>query len=140
MKRLTFSIPWPLTGVEMREVFAFAFQTALVTYLGFFLIENIKPGFVSGYMDLNWWLWAAIISGVISAIWPHIVPEAKNKPVKLTWRGYIWLGLLAVGTVAVMWYKLSSLGTIGKIIALLSGGIVFSLSLLVWYDRDEADE
>ncbi len=140
MRRITVSFPWPLTGVETREVLSFAFQTSLVSYLGFFLIENIKPGFVTGYMDLNWWLWAAIITGVVSAVWPYVVPEAKREPVKIGWREYVWLGLIAAGTVAVMWYKLGSLGTIGKVIAGLSGAVVFSLALLVYYDRDEQSE
>lgn len=137
MKRVTFSIPWPLNGVETREVLAFAFQTSLVSYLGFFLIENIKPGFVTGYMDLNWWLWAAIITGIFSAIWPYVVPEAQQAKTQPRWRDVVWMVLLALGTVAVMWYKLGSLGTIGKVIAGLSGAVVLCLSLLVWYDRDE---
>ncbi len=137
MRRITFSIPWPLSGLETRDVLSFAFQTALVSYLGYFLIENIKPGFVTGYMDLNWWLWAAIVTGVVSAIWPYVVPEAQMPKTKPVWRDYFWITLLALGTVAVMWYKLESLGTIGKVIAGLSGAVVFSMSLLVWYDRDE---
>lgn len=140
MKRVTVSFPWPLTGIETRDILSFAFQTALVSYLGFFLIEDIKPGFVTGYMDLNQWLWAAVITGALSALWPHVVPEAQRTKSKPAWRDFVWMGLLAVGTVAVMWDKLSLLDTLGKIIAVLSGAIVFSLSWLVWYDRDEPSE
>ncbi len=140
MKRVTFSIPWPLTGDKMREVLLFAFQTTLISYLGFFLLENIKPGFVTGYMELNTWLWAAIITGVMSVSWPYVVPEAKQKKAALNWRDFAWIAVLGLGTVAVMWYKLGSLGTVGKIIAGLSGLVVVSLSLLVWYDRDEPGE
>jgi uncharacterized membrane protein len=140
MRRVTFSVPWPLTGIETRDVLSFAFQTALVSYLGFFLIENIKPGSVTGYMDLNWWLWAAVVTGVLSAIWPYVVPEAKRKAENIGWREYLWLSLIAITTVAVMWYKLGSLGTIGKVIAGLSGAVVFSLCLLVYYDRDETKD
>ena len=88
-------------------------------------------------MNLDLFLWTAIIIGVLSSIWPMIVPEAKKEKTKPTWKDFVWMLLLALVTVAVVWYKTSSVGWLVKIIAPLSGLIVLGLSLLVYYDRDD---
>lgn len=140
MRRLTFSIPFPFQADETREILSFAFQVALVTYLGFYLIESLKPGFVTAFYKLDTFLWVAIVTGVLSSVWPAIVPDAKKKITRPTWKDFVWMGLLALGTVAVVWYKTSSIGWLVKIIAPLSGLIVLGLSLLVYYDRDDDQE
>lgn len=140
MHRVNFSIPWPFTAVETRELLSFAFQVGLVTYLGLYLIESLSPGFVTSFYKLDTFLWIAIVTGVLSSIWPAIVPEAKKEPTKPTWKDFVWMVLLALGTVAVVWYKTSSIGWLVKVIAPLSGLIVLGLSLLVYYDRDDDPE
>jgi hypothetical protein len=137
MRHITFSIPWPLSAEDTRELLSFAFQVALVTYLGFYLLESLRPGFVTLYMNLDLFLWAAIITGVLSSIWPMIVPVVKKEATKPTWKDFVWMILLALGTVAVVWYKTSSVGWLVKIIAPLSGLIVLGLSFLVYYDRGD---
>lgn len=139
MPRINFSIPWPFTAAETRELLSFAFQVSLVSYLGFYLIENLRPGFVTGYLNLNIFLWAAIVTGVLSTIWPMIVPEAKEEKPPPNWKDYVWMILLSLGTVAVVWYKTSSIGWLVKVIAPLSGLIVLGLSLLIYFDRDETN-
>lgn len=139
MFRLNFSIPSPLSGSAIRDLLAFAFQTTLLSYLGFFLLENLKPGFVVEYLDLDWWLAATILTGLATAIWPHIVPETRISR-RLSWRDYFWSGLLGFVTMAVMWYKLESLKNIGLLIAVVSGVVVVGLSVLVWTDRDESKQ
>jgi uncharacterized membrane protein len=140
MQRINFSLPWPLSANETREILSFAFQVALVTYLGFYLMESLKPGFVTFFYNLDTFLWIAIITGLLSSIWPAIVKDAKKEQSKPTWKDFVWMGLLAIGTVAVVWYKTSSVGWLVKVIAPLSGLIVLGLSLLVYYDRDDEPE
>lgn len=140
MKRVTLSFPWPLSATETRELLSFAFQVALVSYLGFYLLESLKPGFVTFFYNLDSFLWVAIITGVLSSIWPALVPEAKKTPMPPTWKDFAWMGLLALGTVTVVWYKTSSVGWLVNVIAPLSGLIVLGLSLLVYYDRDDDPE
>lgn len=135
MKRVTFSIPWPFTAVATRDLLAYVFQVALLSYLGFYLLENLQPGFVSNYFDLNIMLWSTIGSGLLTALWPAVVPEAR-KPRRLGWRQYVGLLLLALVTAGIVWYKIQSIGWLAKIIALLSGLIVFGLGLLVYLDDD----
>ena len=136
MKRVTFSITWPFTGEDIRKLFSFAFQVSLVSLLGFYMIENLRSGFVSNVFDVNIFLWAAIITGVLSIVWPMVVQEAKvNK--KPSWKDYVWMIILAIGTVGVVWHKTSSIGWLVRVVAPLSGLVVLSLCLLVYFDKDE---
>ena len=134
--KITFSIAWPLSGLDVRELLSFAFQVSLVSFLGFYLVESLRGGFIANFFNINVFLWAAIITGVLSTVWPMVVPEAKvdKKP---TWKDYLWMVMLALTTVALVWYKTSSIGWLVKVIAPLSGLIVLGLSLLVYFDKDE---
>lgn len=139
MKKITFAIPSLFDASEIREMVSFAFQTLLVTYLGFFLLENLKPGFVSGYMDLGIWFWAAMISGLLSALWPHIVVVDTAASRQRRWVDMVTLALLALGTGGYLWYKLATLGVAGKSIAIVSALLVIGLNSIGWDDREETD-
>ncbi len=136
MKKITFSIAWPLSGLDVRELLSFAFQVSLVSFLGFYLVESLRGGFIANFFNINIFLWAAIVTGVLSTVWPMVVPEAKVEK-KPTWKDYLWMVLLALATVALVWYKTSSIGWLVNVIAPLSGLIVLGLSLLVYFDKDE---
>lgn len=136
MKKITFSIAWPLSGMDVRELLSFAFQVSLVSFLGFYLVESLRAGFIANFFNINMFLWVAIITGVLSTVWPMVVLEAKVEK-KPSWKDYMWMVLLALGTVAVVWYKTSSIGWLVNVIAPLSGLIVLGLSLLVYFDKDE---
>ncbi|MEK7631990.1 MAG: hypothetical protein AAB445_03980 [Patescibacteria group bacterium] len=137
MNKITFNIATPFSGTEVRELLSFAFQVSLVSFLGFYLMESLRPGVVANFFNINIFLWSAIVIGVLSTVWPMVVPEAKVEG-KPTWKDYVWMVLLALGTVAVVWYKTSSIGWLVKVIAPLSGLIVLGLSLLVYFDKDES--
>ena len=135
MKRVTFSIPWPFTATEFRELLSYAFQVALVTYLTLYLIESLKPGYVTSFYSLDNFLWVAVATGAISSLWPAVVVDAGHQRM-FTIRDVVWIGMLGLGTVAVIWYKTQSLGYLGKVIAIIGGLIVIGLSLLAYYDHD----
>lgn len=137
MKRVTVSFPWPLTASETREILSFGFQVALVTYLGLYLIESLQPGYVSTYYNLDTFLWIAIVTGVLSGVWPMFTKDARKEHAPPSWKDFLWIGLLSIGTVAVVWYKISSFGWLVKVIAPLSGLVVLGLSLLVYFNRDD---
>lgn len=140
MRKITFSIPWPFSPTETRELLSFSFQVSLVAYLGFYLIESLNAGFVRRYYWLDAFLWVAGLTGVLSCLWPALVPEARKKITEPSGKDLIWMGILAVGVAAVIWYKTISIGWLAIIIAPLSGLIVFGLSLLVYYDRGQDQE
>lgn len=140
MKRVSVSIPWPLSAAETRDVLSFAFQVSLLNFLGLYLIESIHSGFVTSFYSFDMFLWFTIAAGLLSSLWPAVVPEGKKEFVKPTWRDYAWMALFALGTVAVVWYKTSTLGWLAKVIAPLSGLVVLGLSLLVYFSRDNDSE
>lgn len=140
MKRITFSIPWPLTASEIRTLLSFVFQVSLINFLGYYLIESIHSGFVTSFYNLDTFLWFAIVTGFLSVLWPVVVPDEKKEFVKPSWKDFVWMAILALGVVAIVWYKTSSLGWLAKVIAPLSGLVVFGLFLLVYYDRGNDSE
>lgn len=135
MKRITLIFPWPLSAKETRQIIDFIFQVALLTYLAFFLMESLKAGFVSLYYRLDTFLWVAVITGVLASLWSTTAVHARSKGTP-TWKDFMWMMALALSTMAVVWYKTSSIGWLVTIIAPLSGLIVLGLSLLMHYDRD----
>lgn len=120
----------------MRELLSFAFQVSLVAFLGFYLIDNLRTGFVSNFFNVYIFLWTSIVFGVLTTAWPMIVPEAKSEE-KLTWKDFTRITLFALGTAALVWYKTSSIGWLAMVIAALSGLIVLGLGLLVYLNKDK---
>lgn len=136
MRKVTLSFPWPLTTRETRELLSFAFQVSLMTYLGLYFLESLRPGFVTFFYNLDTFLWIAIIAGALSTLWPMVAAEAKTER-PIGWKEYLWMGLLAIGTTVIVYDKTSTIGWLAKVIAPLSGLIVLGLSLLVYFDRDD---
>jgi len=138
MKKITFTIPWPLTADDTRELLSFAFQTALISYLGFTLLEQLFTGFVSNYINLNIILWVTVGCGALTAIWPMATVTAK--PGKIGWKSIGWLVILAALAGWVVWYKIGALGNIRLPIAALSAIIVAGLGFLIYFDNDHPDQ
>lgn len=140
MSRIQFSLPWPITTDETRDVFSFAFRTSLVAYLAFFLLEKLRPGFVTFFYNLDTILLVTVVTGVISSVWPVIAPVSIELAQKPTKRDFAWMGLLTIATVVIVWYRMGAIGWLVSAIAPLCGLIVLGLSLLVYYDRDDATQ
>ncbi len=138
MKKITFSIPWPLSPKETREIITFAFQVFLVMYVGLYVLESINPGFVTLFIALPHLLWITVGIGILATIWPSIVPAARTKtrqPIRP--QSLIWMVALAIMTMLAVWYRAHSIGWPILLFAPLSGLLVFGLCFLVYVDRDE---
>lgn len=136
MRRFNFAPLWPLTGTEVREILSFSFRTGVASYFSFLLIEYLRPGFVTLFFNLNIFLWAAIVTGLLSTRWPMAAPVAM-KHRHPGWKDFVWITLLSLGTAAVVWYKTSTIGWQVNIIAPFSGLVVLGLSLFAYYDRHD---
>jgi hypothetical protein len=136
MKKVTFSVQWPFTGAEVREILSFAFHVSLVSFLSFSLVESVHPGVVTHFFNTNVFLWFAIGLGMLSYLWPMVVPEARSR-LKLGWQGYAWVVLLTLGTTALVWYKLAPIGWVAFVIAALGGLLVIGLYFFVTFDKDK---
>ena len=135
MHRVTISFSWPLTAAETRDLLAFSFQVALITYLGLYVIEDMNSGFVTTVYDLNQLLWLTVGLGVLTAIWPTVTQSRRAE--KLTWMSIAWMAVLGVMTSLILWFRLADQGGIRLPISILAGLIVVGFGLLVYFDRDE---
>jgi FlaA1/EpsC-like NDP-sugar epimerase len=114
------------------------FTTLLITYLLLLLIETIFPASVSRYLNLNYWLIAVIVTGVITVLSRQKSEKREEKtPVK---KGNITIFVCAglIGA-ALIWYKTRDTGWLSYLISLAGGIIIVLLSVLVWQDDGEEE-
>jgi len=115
------------------------FITLLVTYLILLLIETISPGSVSRYLNLNYWLIAVIVSGVITII----TRQESEKPIEKTISTGNIITLVCIGLIgaALIWYKTREIGWLSYLISLAGGILIVLLSILIWQkDGEEESE
>ena len=137
MRRVTLSFPWPFDVAETRDLLSFAFQVSLVTYLGYYLLETLAPGFVSLAYNLNDLLWLTIGLGVLTALWPALAKQSL-KPERLTWKTWIFIIILTIAATGIVWYQTKSIGSLRNVIAPLTGLIVAGLAILLYFEDDES--
>ncbi len=103
------------------------FQMILVTYLALLLIEQIWPGAVSLYLNLNLVLIVVIITGVLD-VFADIAPAPKQKAKTTDYLFAFSLGILGA---VIIWLKLGDLGWLRWVISLIAGALIILLSFLV---------
>jgi peptidoglycan/LPS O-acetylase OafA/YrhL len=121
---------WPIILNLAKDVFG----VSLVSYLVFFLIDQIKQGFVSDFFNLNYILGVAVVSGIISAF-----SKEKEKEVKpLTIRDYIFIIVLAIIGAAIIFYKTQGLGWLSWLVSAVAGVLIVIVSILL-LSKDEKE-
>lgn len=80
------------------------FLTAIISYLAFWLVDVVKPGFVSRYLSVHIFLLAAILFGIC---WSRTMEEYTERP---------WLQSLTVVA-------------LGFLLAVLTWGVVEDLGI-----------
>jgi FtsH-binding integral membrane protein len=110
------------------------FQTLLVTYLLLLLVEQIWAGFVSVYLNLNYFLIIVIIIGILDVFSEH----TKKKQEKPKWHDYLFITILGLTGFAIIKFKTGDLGWLSWLISVIAGILIILLSLLVLEeDEDE---
>lgn len=135
--RVTLTFSWPLTPAETREILNYTFRASLIMYLGLYVLENVKLGFVTNYFSLDPFLWLAIVAGLLSGLWPALIPAARNNRTAWTWHEHMWLGVLTLGIMAIAYTRLHTLGWLGLLIVMLIGVVVLGIGLSVYSDEQE---
>ncbi|MFH1366689.1 MAG: hypothetical protein ABIH38_01725 [Patescibacteria group bacterium] len=132
--------PWYKKEI-IRQIVSLAFEVSLVSYLFFYLVETLSASFISRFYSLNYHLILVIIFGVLTVIFTsdkgEEIAQLKTKP-KI--RDYAFIIILALISAGIIWFKTKELGRLSLAIAALSGLIIFSLSLLLMFDKDEDNE
>ncbi len=103
-----------------------SFQTMLVLYLVLLLLEQIKTGFVSNYLNLNYLLVIVIILGILDVFSEHNF--IVKKPNKFDYGFIVALGILGFGIIK---YKTIELGFLSWIISIIAGILIILLSFLI---------
>lgn len=125
----------------VKELISFVFEVSLVSYLLFYLIESLAPQFITQFFNLNILLGATMLSGVLAAIFPLPKKVGDEKLRKITVKDFIFIAILSLIASALIWYQTKSIGQIALVIAILSGIVVFFMSLIVMFgDQDDQKE
>ncbi|MBI3573313.1 MAG: hypothetical protein HY092_03895 [Candidatus Kerfeldbacteria bacterium] len=133
MKRVTRVSPRSSIALETRDLLSFAFQVALISYLGFYLLETIIPGFVTLFFKLPTLLWITVVLGASLSVWPGVTPIAAVKKVPRRGPG-LTLAFLSLLLSGVVWYKTRGIGSPSIVIAVFSALMVYGLGWLVHDD------
>lgn len=67
------------------------FVVSVTAYLWFWLADVVKPGLVSNYMSVHWWLLASLAFGVW---WMMVLKRSRNRPV-INYGLSVILGIIA---------------------------------------------
>jgi hypothetical protein len=112
------------------------FQTILVTYLVLLLAEQIWPGIVSVYINLNYLLVAVIFVGILDVFSEQ--PKHREKP--SGWKDYVFVALLGIVGFAIIKFKTIELGWLSWAISVIAGIIIILLSLLALNEEEGEDD
>ncbi len=120
-------------GELLRDPFA----SLLMLYLIFMLIDTIWDGKLSKSINLNYFLIFVIATGILSFIRKdYAKKETIIEP--LTKSDYLFIGALSVIGSLIVWYKLQNIGTLSYLVSILTGVLIFLLSVLIL--EEEVDE
>lgn len=105
MHRVTISFPWPWTAAETRELLSMVASISLSTFLGLVLVEAARPGFVTLYYSLDPFLWLAVGSGFLAALWPMLVPGSIRRTGVRRWVDGLWIVAAMVAVFVFLWLR-----------------------------------
>lgn len=114
------------------EVSKAIFPVSLITYLLFFLVNDLLPGLVSWHFNLNVLLAICAVSGVFSIFTKE---EIKEKLV-ITKKDYAFIIVLAILGGVLIWWKTKELGWLSYIISIISGVLIVIISVLLLKEEE----
>ena len=111
------------------------FQYTLITFLILLSIEIVWEKSVSYYLNLNNLLVAVFISGIITVLTQEKSRRKEKKHEKIIKTDYILILILGVMGVLTIYYRTISIGNFPILVSMISGLIIFLLSILVLKDE-----
>lgn len=116
------------------------FIMLLVTYLLLLLlVETIWGDSVSGTINLNYLLIVVIATGVLAVLSgpKKVVISPKQR---LGWKDFGMIAGAGAVAAAIVWYKTRDIGWPSYVIAVVSGGLIVLLSVLIWHGDEKEEE
>ena len=114
-------------------IFNHLFQTLLITYLLLLLAEQIWPGVISIYINLNYLLIIVILSGILDVF--SVKPPTNRSPP--TSGDYIFILALSILGSIIIKFKTAQLNLLSWIISIIAGVLIFLLSVIIINDEDK---
>lgn len=99
--------------VCMHQIAKTGFHVSLISYGLFWLLDVLRPGFVSRSFSVHLFLLAALIFGLW---WGIQVKEFTDRP----WVQLVVVGILGILFAVLTWFSGSGLGTLRVLITLIS--------------------
>ena len=115
------------------ELVNYTFQILLVTYLVLLLVEQVWPGVVSVYLNLNYFLVFVILSGIFDVFSEH----EKKVEQEANWKDYSFVFVLGILGFVIIKYKTFELGWLSWLISVIAGILIILLSVLVLEENNE---
>jgi hypothetical protein len=111
------------------------FQVLLVVFLLTLLVRELYPG-VTEWVNMNYFLILVIIFGIVAVLTNDDAQDTRE-PAIITKRDYLFIGAASIAGTAIVWYKIQDIGKLAYLIAILSGALIFLLSILVLEEDEE---
>ena len=123
----------------MYEIVKEIFKVSLISYLLFYLINTLWPGFVSNYFNLNILVITALVSGIFVMGASH--EESGNQDGgKISSKGYFGIILVGIASAGIIYYQLNSVGKFAYAVSIFSGLLVIFLLLLINVDANDHNQ
>lgn len=113
------------------EIIKEIFKVSLISYLLFYLINDTFTGFVSDYFNITIILWVTIIAGVLSIWLGNEKNESNERATSGGLKEYAFISILSLVSIFLIYYRIQSVGRLSYYISILSGVIIFLISILI---------
>ena len=107
------------------------FQASFIIYLISLLIEEFISGFVTRWIKVDYLLYLVLFLGGLTLLTVNDKYHSNKRLIRINLPHYFTLAGLAILSAGLIWYKLKDLGLISYAISILSGLIIFVISLLI---------
>jgi hypothetical protein len=124
---------------SIRDLASFAFQTSLATYLMFYLVDSLAPGFISRHFSVNILLAVTLFLGLDVMLFPPTKKTQKKSGRGNSLTDIVWVSGLSLVTMGLIWYQTKALGKISFVIALASGFLILLLSHFLLTGDEQED-
>jgi hypothetical protein len=127
MKRWSENRYFKTTAASIQQLF----MILLVTYLLLLMIETIFPESVIRYLNLDYWLIAVIVAGLVTIFTRPESKKTEDKDEKAFDSGNIFT-LVCIGVIgaAIIWYKTREIGWFSYLVSIVGGILIVLLSAL----------
>ncbi len=133
--------PQTSTNVDIlgfaRTILNEIFKISLLTYLLFYVIENLYPGFISDYFNTNILLAITALSGTASALWSENLTGQRKLAL---WKDLGIVFLVTTLATGITFYNLQMSGWLRYVISGLVGATIVLISLFILFEEDEGLE